>query len=213
MSNDNKTEIEVAGIKFRGGKIGVIVLALSTLSGGLYGAFEFYKDYSNMKDKIETYIAPDLSGFQEKMAVIEERIIAINQEVELAVEYTRDIKTDIKGDITWLEGQVQSSGTRTKTSEAAIEELIEKSEDRLRLQQTTINAVLDGIRSEMGKLMRETAAKDADVRDNTNKLINEVYTQMRETRTNVRADLDILEKDLNNQIEEALDNPLNDVTK
>ena len=59
MSEDGKTEVEFAGVKFRGGKIFVIVTALSTLGGGLYAGFEFWKDYMDMKEKIDTYVAPD----------------------------------------------------------------------------------------------------------------------------------------------------------
>ena len=51
---ENKTEIEFAGVKFRGGKMLIIITALTTLGGGLYGGFAFYKDYMNMRDKIET---------------------------------------------------------------------------------------------------------------------------------------------------------------
>ena len=54
MSEDSgKTEVEFAGVKFRGGKIFVIITALSTLGGGLYAGFEFWKDYMDMKEKIE----------------------------------------------------------------------------------------------------------------------------------------------------------------
>jgi len=53
--DDGKTEVEFAGVKFRGGKIFVIITALSTLGGGLYAGFEFWKDYMNMKEKIEKY--------------------------------------------------------------------------------------------------------------------------------------------------------------
>ena len=38
-------EVEVGGIKFRGGKIFVILTALTTAGGALWGGFEFYKDY------------------------------------------------------------------------------------------------------------------------------------------------------------------------
>ena len=71
MSDDGKTEVEFAGVKFRGGKIFVIVTALSTLGGGLYAGFEFWKDYMDMKEKIETYVAPDLSGFDKRIAIME----------------------------------------------------------------------------------------------------------------------------------------------
>ena len=61
MSDDGKPEVEFAGVKFRGGKIFIIITALSTLGGGLYAGFEFWKDYMDMREKIESYTAPDLS--------------------------------------------------------------------------------------------------------------------------------------------------------
>ena len=51
------TEVEFAGVKFRGGKIFAIILALSTLGGGLF-VFEFTKTIPNMKAKIESYTQP-----------------------------------------------------------------------------------------------------------------------------------------------------------
>ena len=62
-------EVEVGGIKFRGGKIFVILTALTTAGGALWGGFEFYKDYLNMKDQIQEYVAPDLSGFDKEIAL------------------------------------------------------------------------------------------------------------------------------------------------
>jgi hypothetical protein len=62
-------EVEVGGIKFRGGKIFVILTALTTAGGALWGGFEFYKDYLNMKDQIQEYVAPDLSGFDKDIAL------------------------------------------------------------------------------------------------------------------------------------------------
>ena len=47
-------EMEFAGLKFKGGKIFVVLTALTTLGGGLWGGFEFYKDYLNMKEQLQT---------------------------------------------------------------------------------------------------------------------------------------------------------------
>ena len=38
-------EVEIAGAKIKGGKILLILPILGTLGGGLWGGFEFYKDY------------------------------------------------------------------------------------------------------------------------------------------------------------------------
>ena len=125
MSDDGKTEVEFAGVKFRGGKIFVIITALSTLGGGLYAGFEFYKDYMNMKEKIERYVAPDLSGFDKRIAVMESRM---NEEVDLFKEemnvlkgevklisgVNRDMKVDMKQDVRRIEKIVEDTERRVK---------------------------------------------------------------------------------------------------
>jgi len=55
-------EVEYQGIKLSGGKLLVILPVLGTIGGGLWAGFEFYKDYMDMKEQIQEYVAPDLSG-------------------------------------------------------------------------------------------------------------------------------------------------------
>ncbi len=93
MSDDGKTEVEFAGVKFRGGKIFVIITALSTLGGGLYAGFEFWKDYMDMKEKIESYVAPDLAGFDKRIAIMESRM---NEEIDLFKEEMNVLKDEVK---------------------------------------------------------------------------------------------------------------------
>ena len=38
-------EVEFGGLKFTGGKMFVLLTALSTLGGAAWGGFEFYNDY------------------------------------------------------------------------------------------------------------------------------------------------------------------------
>jgi BMFP domain-containing protein YqiC len=75
-------EFEFAGMTFRGGKMVVILTALSTLGGGAWGAFEFYNDYRNMKEQIESYVAPDLSHIEQELAVQSETMASIQSLVE-----------------------------------------------------------------------------------------------------------------------------------
>ena len=125
MSEDGKTEVEFAGVKFRGGKIFVIVTALSTLGGGLYAGFEFWKDYMDMKEKIETYVAPDLSGFDKRIAIMESRMNeevdlfkeemnVLKNEVKLIAGVNRDMKVDMKEDVRRIEKIVEDTEQRVK---------------------------------------------------------------------------------------------------
>ena len=92
---DGKTEVEFAGVKFRGGKIFVIITPLSTLGGGLYAGFEFYKDYTDMKEQIQSYVAPDLSGVDKKVAVFAAENLTIRQTMEQQVKIIEKLSTDM----------------------------------------------------------------------------------------------------------------------
>ena len=76
------TEVEVGGVKFKGGKAFAIMMALGSMVGALYGGFEVYKDYMDMKEQIQEYVAPDLSGIEEEIAVAKETIESQNTQID-----------------------------------------------------------------------------------------------------------------------------------
>lgn len=95
------TVISIGGYEFTPAKLMIAFTIVSSTLGGLYGCFEVYKDYMSMKKRIAEYVAPDLSVFDKRLAVIEENS-------QKSADYTRDIKTDLKNDIRRLEGVVES---------------------------------------------------------------------------------------------------------
>lgn len=137
MSDEEDVSLEekVANTGFTIGKysftpmklIGVFTL-VSTVLGFLYGVFEVYKDYMDMKEQIQSYVAPDLSGFQEQISVIEATMITLQESVIEARDYTRDIKVDLKGDIDRIESVVDSTEQRVKDSEADVRDMIDLAE-------------------------------------------------------------------------------------
>ncbi len=132
MSEQAKTEIEFAGIKFKGGKVFVIIAALSTLSGGLYAGFEFYKDYMNMRDKIESYVAPDLSKFQEQISVMRKEVETMRVLVGDAQETARDIRTDLRKEIGDQSDQIATIDKRSRNADREVRESIRLSEKDIR---------------------------------------------------------------------------------
>lgn len=68
------TSIEIGGVKFTGGKVFAILTALSAAVGTLYGGFEVYKDYMDMKQQIQQYVAPDLSKYDTALGVLNQRM-------------------------------------------------------------------------------------------------------------------------------------------
>jgi hypothetical protein len=102
--------ITIAGYSFTPAKIMVVATIVSTVLGGLYGAFETYKSYQDMQKKIANFVAPDLSEFDKRLAVVEETTNKTN-------DYTRDIKNDLKNDIRKLETVVESVERTSKQSQ------------------------------------------------------------------------------------------------
>ena len=123
-------EIEFAGIKFKGGKMVAVAMGLSTLVGGLYGAFELWKDYTDMKEMIQQYVAPDLSGFQEQLSVIEQKMANTEDAVLQATDYARQIKNDLKDDVSRIEYVVDQLEDDMRESEKEVREMIDIADQR-----------------------------------------------------------------------------------
>ena len=100
-------EVEYQGMKFKGGEFFIILSLIGAIIGGGWTLYRFYDDYLDMKAKIETYTAPDLSFYDERLAVLKTEIDTILEEVGLISEITRDIKNDLKTQIRQMEQDIR----------------------------------------------------------------------------------------------------------
>lgn len=91
--------IEYQGIKFSGGKFFIILSLLGAIIGGGWTVYKFYDDYLDMKAKIEDYTAPDLSKYDEEIAVLKSELDMILDEINLVASVARDLKGDMKVDL------------------------------------------------------------------------------------------------------------------
>jgi hypothetical protein len=109
------TVISIGGYEFTPAKLMIAFTIVTSTLGGLYGCFEVYKDYQDMKSKIAKYVTPDLTEVYKKLAVIEENS-------QKTSDYTRDIKNDLKNDIRRLEGVVETVERSSKQSQRETEQ-------------------------------------------------------------------------------------------
>ena len=233
MSDDGKTELEFAGVKFRGGKIFVIITALSTLGGGLYGAFEFYKDYMDMKEKIQTYVAPDLSGFDKKLAVLKEEMQGVTTETKSKVEVIEAefsaLITETKSKVEVIETEFQALKTEVEAFgkeihafeklEEGIKQTAEDARDYtkdikrdLKNELHVMSKQVDDIEKrgkEAFRLVRESIEiNDTKVR----KMVTDSSDRFDKRREQLRNDMDVLELRVKSEIKE-LKKTINDKIK
>ena len=168
-------ELEVAGIKFRGGKIFLILTALTTAGDGLWGGSEFYKDYLNMKEQIQNYVAPDLSEFDKNIALTKEEMSSktellqteidmlmgememMMQEIRLVSDVANELKNDLRQDVRRVEKIVNDVEQQTK----------EDSRDNAQELKTTIKDIED----DMKKLEADIKEAQAELEEKIDKRI------------------------------------------
>ena len=114
-------EIEYGGIKIGGTKLLLIVPLLGTIIGGLWGGFELYSRYLAMEEKIQTYVAPDLSGFDKRIELVQTEVDMIQKEMQMVLEeitlvadVAKEMKNDLRSDVRRIEKIVEDTETRVK---------------------------------------------------------------------------------------------------
>ena len=152
-------EVEVAGMKLKGGKIMVLFTVLSTLAGGLWAGFEFYKDYMDMKEIVENI---DIQAIKADNALVVTKL-------EEAIDYTRDIKQGLKDDIIRMEKVTDDTNRRMKVLQRDIDlrmrELSDLSRESEKDARDTMRETEDRIDTKMEKLdasLRKTLQEALD---------------------------------------------------
>jgi len=99
--------IEYQGMKFTGGKFFLILSLMGAIIGGGWTGYKFYDDYLDMKAKIEEYTAPDLSHYDEQLAVLKSELNMILDEITLVADVAKDLKTDMKADLRQMNNDIR----------------------------------------------------------------------------------------------------------
>ena len=126
-------EFEFAGMTFRGGKAVVLLTALSTLGGGSWAVFEFYKDYMDMKEVVQNI---DVEAIESRNKIIETKL-------DEAIEYTRDIKSGLRDDILSIEKQADRVEDKVRESEEKVRDMIDKANERFEIRRDALKSDTD----------------------------------------------------------------------
>ena len=97
-----------------------MLTALTPLGGGLWGGFEFYKDYMDMKEIIQNIDTKEIESKNKQLDI----------KLEQAIDYTRDIKNGLKADILNIEKQVDRMEDKLRKSEEIQRTVIQNAEER-----------------------------------------------------------------------------------
>jgi Skp family chaperone for outer membrane proteins len=148
-------EVEFGGMTFKGGKMMVLITALSTLGGATWAGFEFYKDYMDMREIVENI---DVGAIESRNKVIETKL-------DEAIDYTRDIKTGLKEDILSVEKQVDRIEDKLRDQEREVREIVQNAEERFENKRDALQNDYD---QKASRLRDTTDQKIEDVENRLN---------------------------------------------
>ena len=141
------TELEYNGLKIRGGKIFLIFTLLSALGGASWTGFTFYSDYLSMKEKILLYTEPDLSSYDEQIAVLKSEISTVLEEVSLVNDVASTLSKNINDDIKDLKNDIR-----------AIDKVVNDVEDRVKDTERELSQDLKVIEEELENKIQKILA-------------------------------------------------------
>ena len=190
------SEVEYKVVKIRGGKVKLLILLplLGTIAGSIWAGFEGYARWIQMEEKINEYVAPDLTTFTVKLDVLEERLTSLEEtnKVEIrtvkelvgsAQNDARTIRVDLRKDINEVQDQIAGVDKRSRDMNTDVRSSLRQTETDLR---TMIDHASDRFDSK-----RTAIEQDGQRR------IETIDTKLTE-----------LEERLRTMLERALNNPL-----
>ena len=208
MAQDNKTTVEVGGVKCTGGKLFLVITILSSLGGAAWGGFEFYNDYRNMKAKIDRYVAPDLSGYDKRIAVMNEQFKILeaqsdyfSKEIELyegEIQMVKEVGEDHYGSIKELKISMRDDLTRQEKIIDSVEDDIAGIEDDVR---TSIDIAEGRFENKRNSLQNDYDAKADSLRTAVDQKLGDLEARLTKK-------METMQNELNTKLQRSLDNPL-----
>jgi hypothetical protein len=123
-------EVEYGGLKVGGSKLLLIIPLLSMLGGGAWAGFELFNEFRVLKATVMEYQPPDITGIEQDIAVIQETLVSVSESVELAKDYTRTIKNDLKDDLARQETLMDRLENKVNASQDEIDKAIDVAGER-----------------------------------------------------------------------------------
>lgn len=145
-------EFEIGGMTFKGGKMFVMLTALSTLGGTAWAGFEFYADYMDMKEVVQNIDTDE----------IESRNKIIEQKLDDAISYTRDIKSGLRDDIISIEKQADRVEDKVRESEEKVRLMIDNANDRFETKRDALKSDTDRDMKDLEKRLTDKLQRALD---------------------------------------------------
>jgi len=197
VENLKNTKMKLFGITMTPTTIGALFALLGAIGGSLYGSFEVYKDYMDMKEIVQNIDVDTIEGrnkeIETQLANVKSEInvtlAAIQKQLDDSDRMNRENKVDLIDRINVLDAQVRRVEKLVRDTESDIRQNIQNAEERF-----------DNKRDALQNQYDDRATRLREISD----------SRMTDLENKVERDLEALRSELENKLQKALNNPLAD---
>lgn len=137
--------------KLSSGKIAIIFAALSTIVGGLWAGFQVYQQFLTMKEVTAAYVPPDLSGIENRISVLDERVTSVERLTKINSEA-----------LNYMTGSISSSVSGTRQTVDAVSSSVRNSDAQNMAMQRAVIEQLRQQDQEQQRRIKELEAQTAE---------------------------------------------------
>ena len=195
IENLKNTKMKLFGITMTPTTIGAAFAVLSTIIGGLYGAFQVYDDYMGMKEIVQNIDVDVIEVRNQQIETLvgnvktelEVQLASIQKQIDDLEKRTRENKVDMRDQINQMDAQVRRVEKLVRDTEADVRQITQNAEERFDNKRDALQNQYDN--------------KASQLRDSNDNRISDLEAK-------IERDMKQLETDLRAILQRALDNPL-----
>jgi Skp family chaperone for outer membrane proteins len=178
------TRMKIFGITVTPTTIGAAFAIVSAALGSLYGAFQVYTDYTDMREIVQSI----------DVSVIETR----NAQIETALE---NVKTEVSVQLAAIQKQLDDSEKRARETKVDTVDRINNLDEQVR----RVEKLVRDTENEVRQIVQNAEERFDNKRDALQNQYDTKASELRDTTDRKIADV---ESRLNSKLQRALDNPL-----
>ena len=145
-------EVEIGEMKVSGGKALVLIPLLGTIIGGMWGGFELYQRLLDAEQAVTEYVAPDMSGINQQLAVQAETLIGLQEDVDTQFKTITTLLDSLQEDVDRIREDTDETDTFVRT----IDENTNETQRDLRNDVYAMENTLNDRMREIDEQLRET---------------------------------------------------------
>ena len=159
-------EVEFGDVKLTGGKMLLIIPLLGSILGAMWGGFEVYQRLLDAEEAVTNYVAPDMSGINQQLAVQEEMVSALKEDVEQQFKTVTTLLDSMQEDLDRVREDADEVDTFVRTIDESTNETQRDLRNDVYAMETSLNDRLRELDGELREMRDDLEEKIERILDN-----------------------------------------------